>query len=443
VNETRPTESAIKLGKVAVNKHVLVVGGGLAGVETALALASLGCEATLVEQEKSLGGNAGSVFSLHGSGEEPARLIESRTTAIHQNRLIHVLLEAIVVGVEGNMGGFRVRIDGAGQIGEHDFGAIIVATGFALDTILEETGFPQKVTSHVGLEKKLACFSKRSKAESRAALGIPKNVCFIVEDSGEDSAIRSASALKNALTIKRLSRSNVFICCQNVNVSGEGLEKLYRDARSHGVVIFKFDDEKPRVFTTDTGFSVGVRDTFAGEDGQWKDVIEINCDLLVLQEQIIPRPNTEALRNLLRVNADSSHRFQENNVWLRPIASNRKGIFFVGGCRGSFDLDDILTEARSTALEVYNLVGRGETPVRVGKVAVDASKCALCLTCLRSCPHGAVEVVFDEASSTKAARIVDTACQACGICVAECPAKAIEMAPEEDAVKRVAVKAQT
>ena len=138
------------------------------------------------------------------------------------------------------------------------------------------------------------------------------------------------------------------------------------------------------------------------------------------------------LQNLLRVDADSSNYSQQDNVWLRPTASNRKGVFFVGGCRGCFDVSDILTEARATALEAYNLVGRGEAFVSVDRVSVEASKCALCLTCVRSCPHGAVEVAFDDASSGRAAKIVDIACHACGICVAECPAKAIHMVAENN-----------
>jgi heterodisulfide reductase subunit A-like polyferredoxin len=248
-----------------------------------------------------------------------------------------------------------------------------------------------------------------------------------VEDSGEDSASYAASALKNALAIKELARSNVFVCCQNFNVSGEGLEKLYREARSRGVIVFRFDDERPQISSTDTGLRVSLRDYSAGSDGEWKGLVEIECDLLVLPERIVPALSAKGLHRLLRVNTDSSGYFQDNNVWLKPTASNRKGILFVGACRGSFDVDDVLTEARSTALEVDNLVRAGELAAEAGGVVVNASKCALCLTCLRSCPHGAVEVVFDDATGTKAARIIDVACQACGICFAECPAKAIEM----------------
>jgi len=425
-----------------VSKDVLVIGGGVAGLESALSLASLGHETVLVEQGDLLGGNAARLFPLYGCAEEPARLIESRIAAARENPLIQVNFRSTVTAVEGDVGSFHVRMNCAAEAVNRDFGAIILATGFELDSTLPKTGRPQCVISHLELERRLAALAKGEPPATGAPLRVPSDVCFVVRDSGEDSAIYAASALKNALAIKELARSNVFVCCQNFNVSGEGLEKLYREARSRGVIVFKFDDEQPQISPTDTGLRVSLRDYSAGSDGEWKGLVWIECNLLVLPERIVPASSARGLQSLLKVTGDSSNRFQENNVWLKPTASNRKGIFFVGGCRGSFDVEDILTEARSTALEIDNLLRASELAVEAGGVVVNASKCALCLTCLRSCPHGAVEVVFDEATGTKAARIIDAACQACGICVAECPAKAIEIVPEKDVEERVAVPAQ-
>lgn len=54
---------------------------------------------------------------------------------------------------------------------------------------------------------------------------------------------------------------------------------------------------------------------------------------------------------------------------------------------------------------------------------VDAKKCIVCLTCVRTCPFGAVAI--DEAIGV--AKIDPQVCKACGICVMECPARAIEL----------------
>jgi heterodisulfide reductase subunit A-like polyferredoxin len=435
MNKTVTAEPSSNAVKVSMDKQVLVVGGGLSGIEAALSLASLGYETTLVEQGNSPAGDAAGFQALYGLAEEPAQLIERRITAAQGDSCIHFLLQTSIVGLEGSAGNFRVQLDRGGETIDRDFGAIVVATGLDVEIELPDTDFPQNAVTHSALAKRLAGIRGEYSAGGRTPSAIPKNVCFIVEDSGEDSAIHSASALRGALAAQKWSRSNVFVCCQNVNVSSEGLERLYRDARSRGIVIVKFDDDKPQISSTDTGFSVTVRDSSAATQSEWKGLIEIECDLLVLPERIRPGSNTASLHNLLQVTLDSSDYLQENNVWLKPTASNRKGIFFVGVCRGSFDVTDILTEARSTALEVHNLIGRGEAAVAACRAFVDASKCALCLTCLRSCPHGAVEVVFDDATTGKAARIIDVACDGCGMCVAECPARAIQMTAGREAVE--------
>jgi len=61
---------------------------------------------------------------------------------------------------------------------------------------------------------------------------------------------------------------------------------------------------------------------------------------------------------------------------------------------------------------------------------VTAEKCAVCLTCYRTCPHHAIEIVHDESFNNmyhSAARMHPLACRRCGICAAECPGKAIQL----------------
>jgi len=56
---------------------------------------------------------------------------------------------------------------------------------------------------------------------------------------------------------------------------------------------------------------------------------------------------------------------------------------------------------------------------------VDSNVCIRCLTCVRTCPHAAVEIAAYE--QVTAARVVDLACYGCGACVANCPVQAISL----------------
>ena len=46
-----------------MNKHVVVIGGGVAGLEAAGQLAKTGCEVTLIEKESDTGGHLNELVS--------------------------------------------------------------------------------------------------------------------------------------------------------------------------------------------------------------------------------------------------------------------------------------------------------------------------------------------------------------------------------------------
>jgi heterodisulfide reductase subunit A len=75
-------------------------------------------------------------------------------------------------------------------------------------------------------------------------------------------------------------------------------------------------------------------------------------------------------------------------------------------------------------MSVHELLSSGKILVDVEKVKADPQKCVACLTCIRVCPHRAIQLVRAD-NSKEVAGISDLACYACGICAGICPAKAI------------------
>jgi heterodisulfide reductase subunit A len=72
---------------------------------------------------------------------------------------------------------------------------------------------------------------------------------------------------------------------------------------------------------------------------------------------------------------------------------------------------------------------------------VDPGRCALCLTCVRTCPYGVPRV-----GAHAHAEIEPALCHGCGTCAAECPGKAIELQHYTDAqliAKTAALFAET
>jgi len=164
---------------------------------------------------------------------------------------------------------------------------------------------------------------------------------------------------------------------------------------------------------------IEAKDVFLGED------IILACDVLVAEELYLPAKGAETLSSLLNIRGDSRGFYQDENVHLYPVASEKKGIFFIGGCRGDLGLGRVLTDISSVVMNIHELLSSGKILVEVERVKVDPQKCVACLTCIRVCPHGAIQLVRVD-SNKEVAGISDLACDACGICAAICPAKAIK-----------------
>jgi len=159
--------------------------------------------------------------------------------------------------------------------------------------------------------------------------------------------------------------------------------------------------------------------------------------MIVLPETCLPGVETDKLCRILRTPLGKGGYFMDDNPQLLRIRSNRRGIFLTGACRFPRELAETQREAEATAQEIIALLLPGI--YRCGPVVaeVDTSKCALCYTCLRLCPHSAIDIekyakrniyqTFDNGAENMgyAARVEPSACYGCGICVAECPARAI------------------
>ena len=223
-------------------------------------------------------------------------------------------------------------------------------------------------------------------------------------------------ALELALRLQRDQGLQVHLFCRDMRVAAMELEELYDRAREAGVDIVKFDGDLS-VAAGAGAVTVRYRDVILGQE------VSLECALAGVSRYGVRGAADPELARLFGVSLDALGQLQPNNIHLFPGETNRPGIFAAGACRGQFYLPRIAGEARATALAVHRLLAPGVLEVELANAVVDEDKCALCLTCVRSCPHGAMYV--DRAKG--AAASAPEACRRCGICAGECPAKAITL----------------
>jgi coenzyme F420-reducing hydrogenase delta subunit/Pyruvate/2-oxoacid:ferredoxin oxidoreductase delta subunit len=203
-----------------------------------------------------------------------------------------------------------------------------------------------------------------------------------------------------------------------VKLAHPGLETLYKQSRENGVLYFKLR-ESPQVSRNGDGFSVTLHDNVLHED------VELTPDVVVVEEAIIPHPETSLLAQMLRIEMSPEGFFQSDNVHRFPVRSNREGIYVIGSARQPVDFRQGWADAKNAVLEISRLLGDGKSQVLEEKARIHRGKCTICLTCFRVCPHGAI-------SWDNRAVISSLACQGCGICASECPMDAIQLVDYQD-----------
>jgi quinone-modifying oxidoreductase subunit QmoB len=127
--------AATSSGQQMRNDHILVVGGGVAGMTSAIEAAQAGYKATIVEKSGELGGWAGKLKSRvpgkapYDNPEDSG--IEAMKAAVDAFADVTVHLNSTIAKTSGAPGRFSVDIAlESGSIVTENYGAIIQATGF-------------------------------------------------------------------------------------------------------------------------------------------------------------------------------------------------------------------------------------------------------------------------------------------------------------------------
>ena len=409
--------------------HVaLVLGGGVAGMTTSLAIADSGQEVHLIERKDMLGGNLTNLYYV-AEGYNPQRLLRDLVNRVRSHRDIYVHTQSELIQHSGHVGDFKSTIrtknnDGAWDELEIDHGVTIVATG----------GVEQK--NHPLLEIP-GVFTQREfeekiihNPEEIAAL---KDVVMI-QCVGPDgvanycSRVCCTNAMKNAIRLKLFNpECRVTVLYKDIVTYGFR-EKFYNEARRLGILFVRFTGmQLPKIiYEHSRKINVQVKDISLDT---W---ISLPADIILLSMSIIPSPGTDKIADLLRVPLAREGFFEEAQLKLRPMDFMREGIFLAGMAAYPKFIEESLSHGLAAAARALPLLTQESTHLGGIVASIDPNKCVGCLTCTRVCPFAIPQVIHEEGRSGVGglggfAYIDSAQCQGCGTCTGECPANAIQL----------------
>jgi quinone-modifying oxidoreductase subunit QmoB len=448
-----------------VSKDILVVGGGLTGMTSALEAAKAGYSAVLVEKEPELGGfqrNVKQIATFPYQGVQENEL-EELVQAVTQDEKIKVYTGAQVERTAGGPGVFEVSIKQNGSTAEHRIGSIVMAAGwqpYDPGNLDEKLGFgaSANVVTNTMFEEMSGSGTITRPGDGKEIV----NVAFLQCAGQRDpdylpycSAVCCATALKQALTIKAQNPdANVFVVYKELRTPGQA-EDLYRKAQEEGVTFIrsqshevKISGEQLTVVAEDellgeevsleeldlvvlatgmvpvTAFGPDITEEEKEEEGEEKkdeDLEDIPTDVIrrseILNLEYRQGPELPALRN----------DFPDSHFICFPYESRRTGIYPAGCVRRPMNIANAAEDAAGAVMKAIQCIELTSQGAAVHPRAGDLTypefamqRCTQCKRCTVECPFGAINE-DEEANPIPQ----PTRCRRCGVCMGACPERII------------------
>ena len=200
------TEKAVVLGRAAiakvhlnapltagtspVKKRALVIGGGIAGIQTALDIADAGFEVDIVEKQPTIGGKMAQIDKTFPTLDCAACILTPKMVDAAQNEKIHIYSYSEVEHVKGFVGNFHVTIKKKARYVKED-----ICTGCGLCT----EKCPQKKVPNefnLGLDNRRAIYIPFAQAVPKVAT-IDPDYCSMLKSGkcGVCSKVCTAGAI--------------------------------------------------------------------------------------------------------------------------------------------------------------------------------------------------------------------------------------------------------
>lgn len=334
-------------------KHIVIIGGGIAGMETACALTDAGHWVTVIEKETQLGGKLNQWSTLFPDFT-PADQIKSALQEKYHKRDFSILHQSEVRSLHRHNGKFNIETSDE-QLLQAD--AVVVATGYELFDARRKEEYGYKIYDHVITSADLEQLLLPCGDLTIAAGKDPKRIAFVHcvgsrdEKSGNHycSKVCCITGVKQAIQLKkRLPEAEIYCFYMDLRMYGKHFEELYREAQEKYDIQFirgRLSEASEKI---DQSLLIKAEDTLSGRP------LKMNVDLLVLLIGMEAGKGTIAAATNCGIGCEESGFLKTADAFLKSNWSEQEGIFLAGSCTAPMSINDTILHARSAAQEVNN-----------------------------------------------------------------------------------------
>lgn len=231
------------------------------------------------------------------------------------------------------------------------------------------------------------------------------------------------ASLHASLIKEQYPDTEVTIGYTDLRAPGKAHEEYYRRVQERGVRYVRGRVGEVQQ-EGDGSLTVRMEDTMTGVRR------EERYDLVVLSAGLEASAGTRDIARVAGVQTGAAGFIHESHPKLRPVDTQRSGIFVAGTAQGPKSIPDSIAQAKAAAARAVSMLSTGfsMTPAQVASSTVAA--CVACGVCEAACPQSAITIT----EGPHAHSLVDpNVCRGCGICAAECPTGAMQLGGYSDA----------
>jgi heterodisulfide reductase subunit A2 len=430
ISRAYESESLTPMVIPAVNV-VAVIGAGVGGLRSAIALADMGSEVYLLEKAAEAGGHVASMGPLFTTDVHGRQLVGNLLEEVYKRPNIKLFTNAEMVEKKGSIGSFDIQVKVGADLLPLHVGAFVVNTGF-------DNYQPMDNEYGYGLLDNVITLPEFKELIDEAPEGKPlvfhgkkiQNVAYIYcvgarqDETGPNtycSRFCCTAVIHSSIQVqKKFPDITNLHFHRGIRTYGKQ-ELLYEESSRNGDLYLQFSlDSIPKVELRDRETWVSVKDILT--HGQ---IMEVQADLVVLVTSMVARKNGK-LDSLLKLPLSRDGFYNEIHMKLRPVETVIEGVLIAGTCQSPKNILETMNSSMAAAAKANSMLTKGEMTLDPTLARINPAACIWCDACTQICPYDAIVQTQYEGKPVASVNIGN--CKGCGHCTPVCPTDAIDLA---------------
>lgn len=329
---------------------VVIIGGGIAGLEAATQLLKLGHSPIIVEKSERLGGHVADWNRLFPDLTPAKDIVEE---LIASSKDANIFLKTEISFINRLKDSYNVMLSNGISISTR---YILYTTGFKLFDAQKKEEYGYGIYNQVITNADLEQWFNTGKDKRISGKEISK-IGFVHCVGSRDEKARNSqcskvcciTAIKQAIEMKeKFPDTEIYCFYMDLRLFGKKFEDFYIKAqRDYGIHFIRGRVSEVSE-NIDGRVIVKAEDTLAGKP------LKVTLDLLVLMSGMVCNPESTKAASMLSLPIDSDGFLQSSDNVFHITSSPRKGVYYAGACTGPKTVPETLAEARSAVLEIHS-----------------------------------------------------------------------------------------